>query len=90
MGALEKFASLPHLSGDLDKFTSLPHLSGDLKQILEDWGYAPNLRHFDEQWHVDWIHCDDGDSLIGFSAETPEEAIDKAYDWFNSSFCNDL
>ena len=29
-------------------------------------------------------------SAIGFSADTPEEAIDKAYNWFNSSYCNNL
>lgn len=70
----------------LKKFTSLPHLSGDLKQVVEDWAYTPNLYHFDGMWHVDWIHCEDGDSAIGFSAYTPEEAIDKAYDWFKSNF----
>ena len=74
----------------LKKFTSLPHLSGDLKQMVEDWAYTPNLYHFDGMWHVDWIHCEDGNSAIGFSADTPEEAIDKAYNWFNSSYCNNL
>ena len=72
----------------LDKFKTLQHISGDLKHTLEDWGYTPNLYHFDGSWHVDWIHCDDGDSLKGFTAETAEEAIDKAYDWFHSTFCN--
>lgn len=74
----------------LKKFTSLPHLSGDLKQVVEDWAYTPNLYHFDGMWHVDWIHCEDGDSAIGFSANTPEEAIDKAYNWINSTYCNEI
>lgn len=72
----------------LDKFKTLQHISGDLKHTLDDWGYTPNLYHFNGSWHVDWIHCDDGDSLKGFTAETAEEAIDKAYEWFHSKFCN--
>jgi len=39
------------------------------------------LAHFDGMWHVDWIHCEDDDSVVGFSANTTEEAIDKAYNW---------
>ena len=31
---------------------------------------------------------EEGDSIKGFTAETPEEAIDKAYNWFHSTFCN--
>ena len=72
----------------LENFKSLQHISGDLKQTLEDWGYAPNLYHFDGSWHVSWIHCSEGDALIDFSGSTPEDAIDKACDWFHSTFCN--
>ena len=72
----------------LEKFKTLQHITGDKKSTVEDWAYTPNLYHFDGSWHVDWISCEEGDSLIGFSAETPEEAIDKAYDWFHSTFCN--
>ena len=72
----------------LEKFKTLQHITGDKKSTVEDWAYTPNLYHFDGSWHVDWISCEEGDSLIGFSAETPEEAIDKAYDWFQSTFCN--
>lgn len=71
----------------LNKFKSLQHITGDMKSTVEDWGYAPNLYHFDGSWHVDWIHCEDGDSIKGFDADTPEEAIDKAYEWFHSTFC---
>ena len=31
---------------------------------------------------------EEGDSIKGFNADTPEEAIDKAYNWFHSTFCN--
>ncbi len=72
----------------LDKFKTLQHITGDMKSTVDDWGYAPNLYHFDGSWHVDWISCEEGDSIYGFTGETPEEAIDKAYDWFHSTFCN--
>ena len=72
----------------LDKFKTLQHITGDMKSTVEDWGYAPNLYHFDGSWHVDWISCEEGDSIYGFTAETPEDAIDKAYNWFHSTFCN--
>lgn len=72
----------------LEKFKSLQHISGDLHKTLEDWGYAPNLYYFDGSWHVDWISCEEGDSIKGFTADTPEEAINKAYNWFHSTFCN--
>lgn len=72
----------------LEKFKSLQHITGDMKSTVEDWGYAPNLYYFDGSWHVDWISCEEGDSIHGFTAETPEKAIDKAYSWFHSTFCN--
>jgi hypothetical protein len=64
----------------LDLFKILPHLDGD-KKVINDWGYIPNLYHFDTKWHVSWIHYDDGDAFIDFEDETPEEAIQKAFDW---------
>lgn len=75
----------------LDKFKTLQHITGDMKRTVEDWGYTPNLYHFDGSWHVVWTYSkqlEDGDSIKGFTAETPEEAIDKAYNWFHSAFCN--
>jgi hypothetical protein len=60
-----------------------------MKSTVEDWGYTPKLYHFEGSWHVDWISCEDGDTILyGFTAETPENAIDKAYNWFHSTFCN--
>lgn len=72
----------------LEKFKSLQHITGDLHQTLEDWGYAPNLYFFDGMWHVSWISCEDGDGIKDFEGTTPEEAIDKSYNWFHSTFCN--
>jgi len=72
----------------LEKFQELPHINS-LYEILDDWGYTPNLYHFDGMWHVSWIHCEDCDTLEDFSGDTPEEAIDKAYKWFHSKFSND-
>ena len=64
----------------LELFKKLPHLDYN-KNVLTDWGYTPNLYHFDESWHVSWVECEDGETLIDFEAETPEEAIQKAFDW---------
>ena len=73
---------------ELDKFKELPHINS-LYEIVDDWGYSPNLYHFDGDWHVTWIHCEDGDGLNDFVGETPEEAINKAYEWFHNKFSND-
>ena len=72
----------------LEKFKSLQHITKDLHQTLEDWGYAPNLYFFDGMWHVSWISCEEGDGIKDFEGNTPEDAIDKAYNWFHSTFCN--
>lgn len=72
----------------LEKFKSLQHITGDLHRTLEDWGYAPNLYFFDGIWHVSWISCEEGDSIKDFEGNTPEDAIDKACNWFHSTFCN--
>ena len=64
----------------LDLFKRLPHLDSD-KKVINDWGYIPNLYHFDTKWHVSWIHYDDCDAFIDFESDTPEESIQKAFDW---------
>ena len=69
----------------LGKFKSLKHITRDLKRTLQDCGYAPNLYFCDEMWHVSWISCEEGDSIKDFEGNTPEEAIDKAYNWFHST-----
>ena len=35
-------------------FESLPHCDS-MCNIVEDWGYAPNLYYFDQEWHVSWV-----------------------------------
>lgn len=72
-----------------EKFKSLRHINKDLNRTLAYLGYAPNLYYFGGNWHVDWISYKEGDSIKGFSANTPEEAIDKAFNWYHSTFCNE-
>lgn len=88
LDTLEATTQSSNINEALEKFKTLQHITGDMKATVQDWGYAPNLYQFDGSWHVDWISCEEGDSLIGFSAETPEEAINKACEWFHSTFCN--
>ena len=73
--------NLKELKGGIALFKELPHINSDKAVVTDGWGYAPNLYNFDGSWFVDWIHCDDGDSLVSFQADTPEEAIQKAYDF---------
>lgn len=79
MNALEKFKELPHID---------TNGGGGIQKVVPDWAYSPNLYHFNGEWHVSWIHCQEGDTLKDFSGSTPEEAIDKAYDWFQWAFSN--
>lgn len=62
----------------MDLFKQLPHLNGEF-EIVEDWGYTPSLYHFDSQWFVSWVHCEDGDTILDYFGDTPEEAIINAY-----------
>ena len=64
----------------LGMFKKLPHINADY-EVVDDWGYTPSLYHFDTEWCVCWMSCEEGDGLQGFRAATPEEAIQKAYDW---------
>lgn len=64
-------------------FKKLPHLDNEYNKV-NDWGYSPNLYHFDGSWHISWIHCEDGDSLIDFEYKEIEEAIKAALEWCKS------
>jgi len=64
----------------LELFKKLPHLNYKRK-VVTDWEYTPSLCHFDTAWHVGWVHCEEGDILVDFEGNTPEEAIKKAFDW---------
>lgn len=59
-------------------FKSLPHCDS-MCNIVEDWGYAPNLYYFDQEWHVSWIDSTEGDCLYDFVGKSPEEAIVNAH-----------
>lgn len=64
----------------LDLFKRLPHLDEDRK-VIDDWGYTPCLYHFDGEWHVSWMNCDDNDTIEDFCASTLEKAINDAFEW---------
>lgn len=63
----------------LEMFKHLPHIDSNYNVVI-DWGYTPNLYHADGEWHVSWIDCNEGDSLLDYSGKTAEEAIKRAYD----------
>lgn len=65
----------------LEMFKNLPHLNYR-KEVIEDWGYTPSLYHFDTKWYVSWIHCEEGNTLLEYQGNTPEEAIEKAYNYY--------
>lgn len=44
--------------------------------------YIPNLYPLDGQWHLTWLHKDDGDSLCDFIGETPLAAVEQAYKFY--------
>lgn len=63
-------------------FKELPHIDSSRFTCCDNEGYVPSLYFYNGFWIVDWIHCEDGDSLFSFSGETPEEAIQKAYKYY--------
>ena len=73
LSALEKFALLPNVTifeeGELTKV--------DKEQ---DEGYTPTLYWYDKAYCVDWIG-EENDTILGFNGDTPEEAINKAFDF---------
>lgn len=73
LSALEKFALLPNITifeeGELTKV--------DKEQ---DEGYTPTLYWYDKAYCVDWI-CEENNTILGFNGDTPEEAINKAFDF---------
>lgn len=69
---------------ELDLFKELPRLSGNLKFVTEDL-YNPTLYFFEDEWFVSWQNVYEGDTLLSFSGNTPEEAIEKAYKWYKDN-----
>ena len=86
---LEDFIKTIEVKYDpLEKFKSLKHISEGLKSTLTYLGYAPYLYYLDGSWYVDWISCKEINSIKCFKGDTAEEAINEAYNWFHSTFCN--
>ena len=73
LSALEKFALLPNITifeeGELTKV--------DKEQ---DEGYTPILYWYDKECCVDWM-SEENDTILCFNGDTPEEAINKAFDF---------
>lgn len=70
----------------LDKFKGLPHLNEKQKVITDYEGYAPTLYPYEDKWFVSWISSE-GDSILDFQAESPEKAIELAYNHLFGSKC---
>ena len=64
----------------LKLFASLEHINSKYEKVEDDWGYAPTLYSFDGQWHVSWVSCEELDVLISYEADSPQEAILKAFE----------
>lgn len=73
LSALEKFALLPNITiFEEGEFTKV-----DKEQ---DEGYTPTLYWYDKAYCVDWI-SEENNTILGFNGDTPEEAINKAFDF---------
>lgn len=73
LSALEKFALLPNITiFEEGEFTKV-----DKEQ---DEGYTPTLYWYDKAYCVDWLD-EENDTILGFNGDTPEEAINKAFDF---------
>ena len=73
LSALEKFALLPNITiFEEGYFTKV-----DKEQ---DEGYTPTLYWYDKAYCVDWMG-EENDTILGFNGDTPEEAINKAFDF---------
>lgn len=70
----------------LKLFQSLPNFNFD-KEITTNDCYNPNLYPWDGVWIVSWV-SDEGDSLLEFNGNTPEEAIEKAVKYVNLYYKN--
>lgn len=72
---------------ELEMFSKLPQLDEDCKKV--DLGYISTLSLVDNtsnQYIVFWLDISTTDLLeLHFVANTPEEAIRKAYEWCKSN-----
>ena len=73
LSALEKFALLPNITiFEKGEFTKV-----DKEQ---DEGYTPTLYWYDKAYCIDWM-SEENDTILDFNGDTPEEAINKAFDF---------
>lgn len=73
---------------ELEMFAKLPQLNEDCERT--DLGYVPTLSVIDNilvQYIVYWIDMEDTHEILRlhFAANTPGEAIKKAYEWCKSN-----
>ena len=73
LSALEKFVLLPNINiFEEGEFTKV-----DKEQ---DEGYTPTLYWYDRAYCVDQMG-EENNTILGFNGDTPEEAINKAFDF---------
>lgn len=70
-------------SNILELFTKLPSLRKDERDnLVPDGYYSPMLYHEKGSWYINWYDTEDLiDSAYIVDGNTPEEAIQKAYEW---------
>lgn len=70
----------------LEKFALLPNITmfeeGEFTKVdkEQDEGYTPILYYYDRHYTVEWMD-EENDTILGFTGDTPEEAINKAFDF---------
>lgn len=70
----------------LKKFTLLHNITifeeGEFTKVdkEQDEGYTPTLYWYDRAYCLDWM-SEENDIILGFNGDTPEEAINKAFDF---------
>ena len=73
LSALEKFALIPNITiFEKGKFAKV-----DKEQ---DEGYTPTLYYYNKSYQLEWID-DENNSICNITGDTPEEAINKAFDF---------
>ena len=73
LSALQKFALLPNITifeeGELIKVDK-----------ERDEGYAPTLYYYNKSYQLAWIN-DENNSICNIAGDTPEEVINKAFNF---------
>ena len=70
----------------LQKFSLLPNINifeeGEFKKVdkEQDEGYTPTLYYYNKSYQLEWIN-NENNSIRNIAGDTPEEAINKAFDF---------